>query len=388
MTDSSRPSPRPSPAAGERFAGQLTALREHIDEIDRDILAALNRRAERVQEVGELKRRFGVSVYAAARERELVEALGRDNPGPFPSEGVAPVFREIVSATRSLERRLQVAYLGPAGSFGHEAARLRFGACTDLLPVESHEGIFEIVARGGADRGMIPVENSSHGIITDAFDALAVARVVVGGELLLPVSHHLLSQSGRIDEIRQLLSHPQALAQCRRWVERHLPGVPRLECASTAAAAQRAAAKPDLAAIGSETAATVYGLAFAARGIEDRADNTTRFLVLGGDPPEPSGDDLTLAICTVRKAQAGSLYRLLAPFAERGINLTAIQSRPIPDRPWEYRFYLDIAGHCEEPEIAEALDCAREIAHDCRVLGSFPRATRQGARGRNRAVAG
>ena len=376
MADSSPPALRPAADGKEPFTSQLAALRERIDAIDRDILAALNARARWVQAVGELKRRCGEPVYAAAREQNLIAALRRSNRGPFPAEGIAPVFREIISATRSLERRMRVAYLGPEGSFGHEAARLRFGSCTDLLPVDSHEAIFEAVAQGRADHGVIPVENSSHGIITDAFDALAAARVVVGGELFLPVRHHLMSRSGRMAEIRRLLTHPQALAQCRRWVDRYLPGVPRLQSASTAAAAQQAATEPDLAAIGSAAAAEVYGLAFAARSIEDRADNTTRFLMLGGDPPEPSGDDLTLVICTVRKAQAGSLYRLLAPFAERGINLTSIQSRPIPERPWEYRFYLDIAGHGWEPQVAAALDSARELAHDCRVLGSFPRGTR------------
>ncbi len=361
----------PSPEDG------LALLREAIDRVDRELLGALNERAKLVQQVGALKAETGLPVYSPARERDLAAALVAANPGPFPDEGIAPVFREIVSATRSLERRLRVAFLGPEGTYGHQAAEQHFGACVDFVPVRHNSAIFESVERGEVDRGVVPVENTTQGIVTEAFDALASTHVAISAETSLEISHCLLNQSGRLEDVQVVLSHPQALGQCRRWLQEHLPGVAQQECASTAGAAQHAAEDAGVAAVASARAGQRFGLIAVARSIEDQGGNLTRFLVIGGDGPPPSGDDLTLVVYDTAKSEPGALYRLLGPFSDAGINLSAIQSRPIPGRPWEYRFYLDFEGHRDDPGIAEALERSRALADSCRVLGSFPRAPRR-----------
>jgi chorismate mutase/prephenate dehydratase len=355
----------------------LSRLREAIDRVDRQLLKALNERALLVRQVGTLKAESGLPVYSPARERDLATALIAGNPGPFPDEGIAPVFREIVSATRSLERRLRVAFLGPEGTYGHQAAEQHFGACVDFVPVGHNGAIFESVERGEVDRGVVPVENTTQGIVTEAFDALASTQVAIGAETSLEISHCLLNQSGRLEDVRVVLSHPQALGQCRRWLQEQLPGVEQQECASTAGAAKSAAADAGVAAIASARAGQRFGLSTAAKSIEDQGGNITRFLVIGGECPPSSGDDLTLVIYDTAKSEPGALYRLLGPFSEAGINLSAIQSRPIPGRPWEYRFYLDFEGHRDDARIAKALERSRALADSCRVLGSFPRAPRR-----------
>ena len=376
--------PREASADAVAEAAELEAgvarLRDAIDGIDRRLLTLLNERAALGVEMGRLKARGGLEVYSAARERDLVEALRRANPGPFPDEGIAPVFREIVSATRSLERRPRVAYLGPAGTFAHEAALGQFGTCVDLLPASPIGAIFRALERGEADLGVVPVENTTEGIVTETFDALAGSTgTALCGEVLLRVSHHLLSRSGRLEDVKQVASHPQGLAQCRQWLDRHLARAERVETPSTAAAAHRAAEDGAVAAVASAIAAQACGLAFAARSIEDHRDNTTRFLLLGRHAAPRSGHDLTSAVFTVRKTEPGALHRLLAPFAAHGVNLTSIQSRPMPGKPFEYLFFLDLEGHREDAGVARALTEAAAQAHSHRVLGSFPRAAAAGA---------
>jgi chorismate mutase/prephenate dehydratase len=335
----------------------------------------LNERARLVTSVGALKRDTGTAVYEAARERKIVERLSAANPGPFPDAGIAAVFREIISATRSLEGALQVAYFGPEGTFTHLAARRNFGDQAELQGLASIGDVFAAVERGKASLGVVPVENTTEGIVTATFDALAGSPLKVCGEVLLRISECLLSLSGRLEDVRLVASHPQPLAQCREWLDRNLAGVERIETASTAAAARRAAGDGGVAAVGSEIAAEVYGLRVIERGIEDRRDNTTRFLVIGpGDAPAASGDDLTSVLFTIRKDESGALYRLLEPFARGTVNLTSIQLRPLEGKPWEYLFFLDVQGHHSEPAVAAALAEAAEVAHSHRILGSFPRA--------------
>jgi len=364
------------PARSDAVETALARLREQIDAVDRALLERLNERARLVTAVGELKRDTGTSVYEAARERRIVERLAASNEGPFPSEALAPVFREIISATRSLEDVVRVAYFGPEGTFTHLAARRNFGAQADLQGLASIGEVFAAVERGKASLGVVPVENTTEGIVTATYDALASSSLEICGEVLLRISHCLLSQSGRSEDVRQVASHPQPLAQCREWLDRNLPGVERVETASTAVAALRAADDAGVAAVGSEIAAEVYGLKVIERGIEDRRDNTTRFLVIGrGDAPTPSGDDLTSVVFTIRKDESGALHRLLEPFAAGTVNLTSIQLRPLDGKPWEYLFFLDVQGHHAEPAVAAALARAAEVSHSHRVLGSFPRAT-------------
>ncbi len=353
---------------------QLARLRERIDAVDRAILEQLNRRAKWVLEVGRLKQSHGAAVYEEARERRIVSSLVASNPGPFPDDGLAPVFREIISATRSLEDGLSIAYMGPRGTFSHEAANLKFGRLAALEPVSSIPDVFAAVERGVASLGIVPVENTTEGVVTQALDALVESDVSICGEVLLRISNHLASRSGRIEDVRRVASNPQPLAQCRRWLDRNLPGVERVETASTTAAAQLAAEDASIAAICSEAAVEGHGLATIEAAIEDRRDNTTRFLVIGKQVPEPTGNDLTSAVFTIRKDEPGGLFRLLQPFAEAGINLTAIQLRPIRGKPWEYLFFLDLEGHCKDASVERALERVAHIAHSHRVLGSFPRA--------------
>ena len=353
---------------------EIERLRARIDAVDDAILARLNERAELVEQVGRAKQVEGSSVYEPTREQRIVDRLRAGNPGPFPSEGLGPVFREIISATRSLEEPVRVAYLGPEGTFSHQAAREQFGALALLCGVGSISDVFAAVEAGRAQLGIVPVENTTEGVVTQTLDAFGEREVTVCAERVLRVSNALLSKSGRLGDVRRVISHPQPLAQCRRWLDQQLPGIAREEMASTAAAALRAAGDPECAAIGSLLSAEVYGLAVVAAGIEDRRDNSTRFLVIGGDPPPPSGRDLTSVVFTIRRDEAGALFRLIEPFAREGVNLTSIQLRPIKGKPWEYLFFIDCEGHRSEAAVHRALESAARVAHSTRVLGSFPRA--------------
>ena len=362
-------------------AAELNRLRERIDAVDREILAALNRRAALVEAVGRLKAGRRDRVYRAARERDVVDALVRENAGPFPSAALPAVYREIISAMRSLEARLRVAYLGPAGTSSHVAAREAFGAQVELVPVSTLADVIGAVERGQADHALLPIENTSEGVVTQALDALLACEVPLAGERWLRISYQLISQSGSREDVRRVASHPQALAQCRGWLDRNLAGVERLETSSTAAAAELAVKDAATAAIVNPFLAQESGLACVASAIEDRRDNTTRFLVLGGAAPPPSGNDLTMLAYTVRKAESGALHRLLEPFSRHGVNLTSIQARPLKGAPWEYVFFLDLEGHRSEARVREAVEAAGRVANSYRVLGSFPRAREARAEG-------
>jgi len=364
-----------SPAAEAEAAVELARLRAEIDRVDLALLELLNQRAGLGCSVGELKERSGMPVYSAARERDLLAGLVRNNPGPFPSAAIEPVFREIISATRSLERRLRIAFLGPEGTYSHLAARRHFGEEAALVPTATIGDVFAAVERSHAELGVVPVENTTEGVVTQTLDAFIGCELTICGEVLQRISHHLLSRSGRRDDVKRVASIGQVLAQCRIWLERNMPGVERVETGSSAAAVRLATEDPGVAAIGSALAATVYGLTTIEAGIEDRLDNTTRFLLLGREAPARSGRDLTSAVFTVSKAQSGALYRLLDPFAQGGVNLTSIQSRPMPGKPFEYLFFLDMEGHRDDPSVARALADAAATAYSYRVLGSFPRAT-------------
>jgi chorismate mutase/prephenate dehydratase len=355
---------------------ELERLRRRIDEIDAAILEQLNQRARVVQEVGRHKQHAGAAIFSAAREREIVESLTAANPGPYPDSGIRPVFREIISATRSLEQVLEVAYLGPEGTFSHLAAAEQFGRLAALQGYPSIGDVFAAVERGKAHLGVVPVENTTDGIVTQTYDLLPEFEGTLCGEVQLRISNCLLSQSGCLEDVRRVVSHPQPLAQCRGWLDRHLPGAERVEAASTAAAARLAAETPEVAAIGSSIAAETYGLRTIEASIEDRRDNTTRFLLIGSRPQPPSGNDVTSVVFTLRKDESGALHRLLEPFARCGVNLTSLQLRPIKGKPWEYLFFLDVEGHRSDPRVAEALESAAGVANSHRVLGSFPRAER------------
>lgn len=357
---------------------ELSRLRRAIDEVDRQILEKLNERARLVQEVGRHKQSESTPVYAAARERDIVESLRAANDGPFPDSGLPHVFREIISATRSLERVVRVAYLGPEGSFAHLAARRQFGGLAALVPAASIADVYASVERGKTDLGVVPIENSTEGVVTQSLDRCVESEVTICAEIQLRISQCLMSKSGKLEDVQQVASHPQGLAQVREWLARHLPGVETIETPSTARAAELAGERPGVAAVASEFAAEIFGLECIERAIEDRRDNTTRFLVIGERPPAPSGRDLTSVVFTLRKAEAGALFRLLDPFAEHGVNLASIQSRPLKGRPWEYLFFVDLEGHVAEQRVQDALAAASRRVNSYKVLGSFPRAVVRG----------
>jgi chorismate mutase/prephenate dehydratase len=369
--------PEQATRAAPDGASALEALRRRIDEIDLAILERLNQRAEVVRDVGRLKRDREIPVYEPGRERQIVERLRAANPGPFPDAGIEPVFREIVSATRSLEQVLRVAFLGPEGTFSHLAAQDRFGHLADLRAQRTIADVFAAVERGAAELGVVPVENTTDGVVAQTLDLLPDFEGTVCGELQLRISLCLLSRSGRLADVRRVVSHVQPLAQCRGWLDRHLPEVERVEAASTAAAAALAAEDASVAAIGSAVAGEAYGLATVEASIEDRRDNTTRFLLIGRTPPAATGNDLTSLVFTLRKDESGALHRLLEPFASFGVNLTSLQLRPIQGKPWEYLFFLDVEGHRDDPAVAQALEAAARVANSHRVLGSYPRAARR-----------
>ncbi|NLC70631.1 MAG: prephenate dehydratase [Desulfuromonadaceae bacterium] len=351
---------------------KLDNLRQKIDAIDDQILELLNRRSALVIEVGRLKAANGLPFFVPSRERAIYDRLAANNPGPFPSSAIRSVYREIISASLSLEQPLSVAYLGPKATFTQEAAIRQFGLSARFVPAKSIPAVFDEVNRARADYGVVPVENSNEGIVSHTLDMFLDSELKIYAEILLEVTQSLLSLSGRMEDVRKVVSHPHALAQCRNWLEENLPEVPQVDVSSTARAAEMAMEDGDCAALASEMAATLYGLRVVQRKIEDNPNNFTRFLVIARTSPQPSSHDKTSLMFSVRDAP-GILCRMLEPFRKRNINLTKIESRPIKKKAWEYVFFLDLEGHLSQPEIAAAVEELRSHCQFVKVLGSYPR---------------
>ena len=351
--------------------GNLNELRERIDQIDDQILELLNRRAEVVKEVGRNKVNSSQEFYVPGREQAIFERL-TCNAGPFPVDGVRRVFREIISASLALEQPMKIAYLGPPATFTHQAALRQFGFSAQLVAQKSIPAVFEEVLRGRAPYGVVPVENSTEGVVSHTLDMFTRSDLKINAEILLEIEHNLLSLTGRITDVRKIVSHPQALAQCRRWLEENMPDTALVDVASTALAAQMAAEDETVAAIAGEVAATMYGLKMVKQKIEDNPNNFTRFLVIGRNIPAPSAQDKTSVMFSV-KDEPGILYSMLKPFSNRGINLSKIESRPMKKKAWEYVFFLDMDGHVQEPKVAEAIEELRGCCQELRVLGSYSR---------------
>jgi chorismate mutase / prephenate dehydratase len=353
----------------------IPALRRQIDRIDDQLLRLLNRRARVALAIAEQKARSNSGVYAPAREKGVLARLQRLNRGPLPEPLVRAIFREIISASRSLEQRLRIAYFGPEGTFTHLAARQQFGAAADYLPEASIAEVFHEVENGRADLGVVPVENSTEGMVAHTLDLLAESPLAICAEISLHVRHNLLARPGTtLGDVQCVAAHPQALAQCRRWLAEHMPAAPIEAEASNARAAERARDEPGVAAIAAAAAAETYGLAFLADGIQDEPANLTRFLVLGShDASQASGDDKTSILFSVRD-EVGVLARMLRPFAAHGIDLIKIESRPLRGRPWEYVFFLDLKGHRRERRVQQALGEVTRGALRLKVLGSYPAA--------------
>jgi chorismate mutase/prephenate dehydratase len=351
----------------------LDDWRSRINDLDNQILNLLNQRAEAALHIGDLKRARDLPSYAPEREAEVLARLTAVQTGPLPPSTVRAVWREIISGCRALERPLIVAFLGPRGTFAHQAAVQQFGHAVDFVPVRSIVDIFEEVEQGRAEYGVVPIENSTEGAVNVTLDRLTESDAVICGERFLPVSQYLLSRARDLAEIKLVASHPQGLAQCRGWLAQHLPNVATQEMTSTAAAVETAAGDVTMAAIASDLAGELYGVPILRPRIEDNPQNSTRFLVIGRRPAGPSGRDKTSILFAMRN-EPGALHAIIEPFARRRLNLTKIESRPAKRRPWEYVIFVDFEGHRDTPDVAAALDEIRGRTLFLEILGSYPAA--------------
>ncbi|HKK23355.1 MAG TPA: prephenate dehydratase, partial [Pseudohaliea sp.] len=307
------------------------------------------------------------------REVEVLRRIRSANTGPLPDADVARLFREIMSSCRALQQPLRVAFLGPEGTFTEEAAIRHFGHGMSMQPLDGIDSVFREVEAGNADYGVVPVENSTEGVVTHTLDRFLSSPLQIVGEVALAVRHNLASQAESPDQVSIVYSHQQGLAQCRLWLDRNLPRAERIAVASTAEAARLAGEQPEAAAVASDAAAERYGLNVLAAGIQDGVANTTRFLVLGRQSPPSSGADKT-SIVVSRTNKPGGLAGLLAPLARYGINMTRIESRPSRQGMWDYVFFIDLMGHADDPAVRRALDEMQQLASLLTVLGSYPRA--------------
>ena len=367
-----------APAKAARVKASLEPLRRRIDEINLKLVDLLSERAAIAQEIGHLKEADGAPVHQPAREREVFAQIAAHNPGPLSGEHLRRIFTEIMSACLALERTIRVAYLGPEHTYSHEAARERFGASATYGTEPSMAAVFHALENERADYAVAPVENTTEGAVPLTLDLLIDTPTVIIGEILLPIRHALMSGEGDPARIRRILSHQQSLAQCREYLTANYPHCELEAVSSNTAAAQRAVSEPDAAAICSAAAAEPYGLKIIAENIQDVAQNTTRFLVLGRAPANRSGADKTSLLFALAE-RAGSLHHALSLFAREKINLTMIQSRPQRERPWADLVYVDLEGHREDARVRRALKALEREALFLKVLGSYPDGRSAGA---------
>jgi len=351
----------------------MEALRKKIDSIDGKILSLINLRAKEALQIGALKKRTGAGVYVPHREKALILSLIKKHSGNISPTAVEAVFREIINACRSLEERLKIAFLGPEATFSHLAALKNFGLGADYLPVPSIKDVFVEVEKNRADYGVVPIENSTEGIINHTLDMFMESDLNICAELSVPIELFLLSKSGNIRNVKKVYSHLQPLAQCRNWLEANLPGVPVVAVSSTTEACKKAISEQSAAAVASKAAGTLYKLEVCAKGIEDSKENITRFLIVGRTPAQRSGADKTSVMVSL-KDHVGALHDMLMPFKTHKINLTKIESRPTRKKAWEYIFFIDFLGHASEPRIQQVLKKLEDSCSIVKVLGSYPRA--------------
>jgi len=360
-----------SKAAPAGEAADLAAHRAAIDALDREILANLNARARHAQAIGALKE--GSSAYRPEREAQVLASLAAGNSGPLPNAAVTGIFRQIMSACLALEQKLKVAYLGPPGTFSHAAVARHFGLFVDAAPLATIDEIFRAVESGQCDYAVVPVENSTEGAVGRTLDLMCLTDLSVCGEVKLRVQQNLLSNEASLAGVTRIYSHAQSLAQCVHWLATHMPTVPRVAVSSNAEAARLAAAEPGTAAIAGENAAVIYKLANLAAHIEDEPNNTTRFWVLGRHKVGASGRDETSLVMSCPN-RPGAVYQLLEPLARHGVSMTRFESRPARTGLWEYLFFVDLAGHRDDPKLSAALAELADKAPFLKLLGSYPAA--------------
>jgi len=351
---------------------QIKEFREKINKIDEQIIDLISKRAYLAQDIWDIKKKEQIEPYAANREKLIYQRLEKLNQGPLPNEDIQTIFREIISACLSLEKSLKITYLGPEATFTHQAALSRFGQAPQYIQIPTIDGIFGEVEKRRCDYGVVPIENSTEGSVYRTLDMFIESPLKICGEISLEISLYLLSSADKIENIKKIYSHPQALAQCNLWLTNNLPDIPIHPVSSTAMAAKKAADEPEAGAIASKVSAPVYNLKILKEKIEDYTNNFTRFWVIGYKNPEKSGHDKTSLMFSI-KHEAGALYEIIYPFSNYGINMTKIESRPFKKHPWEYFFFVDVEGHISDSNLKSSLKEIKKLVNFIKVLGSYPR---------------
>jgi chorismate mutase / prephenate dehydratase len=353
----------------------LAALRAQIDALDDQIGQLISQRARCAQSVAEVKKQFGQSgvFYRPEREAQVLRQAMARNPGPLSNEEFARLFREIMSACLALENPVRIAFLGPEGTFTHQAALKHFGQSAEVVTCSAIDEVFRDVEAGACQFGVVPVENSTEGVVTHTLDSFMGSNLHICGEVVLRIHHNLMvSNVTRQDSISRIYSHAQSLAQCRKWLDAHYPKAERIAVSSNAEAAKRMQSEWHAAAIAGQTAAELYGLTIIAPNIEDQPDNATRFLIIGPDRVGPSGQDKTSVLVAVRN-EPGALHAILEPFHRHGVDLSRLESRPSQMGTWNYVFFIDMDGHAEDAKVKAALAEVSALASDLKWLGSYPK---------------
>jgi chorismate mutase/prephenate dehydratase len=353
------------------LAQALAPLRVKIDALDAQILALLNERAGVALQVGEEKHARGEPVYRPEREAQVLTGLGARNPGPLKTEGVQAIWREVMSACRAIEAIQTVAYLGPAGTYSEQAVKQQFGSSVALMPCSTIDAVFRAVEVGTAQFGVVPMENSTEGVISRTLDLLLSTSLTICAEVALPIHHHLLTASGTLAGITQIVGHPQTLAQCQGWLAANVPAIAVQAAASNGEGARLASTQPHTAALAGSAAQAHYGLQAVHERVQDDPHNRTRFAVIGSHITQASGKDQTSLILSVPNT-AGAVYEMLKPLAEHGVSMTRFESRPARNGQWEYYFYVDVQGHASTTAIAAALAALKQKTAFYKLLGSYP----------------
>ena len=372
---------KPASATETRMSNDaLEKLRARIDAIDERLLELFNQRARCAVEVAEVKRELSatpdesVTFFRPDREAQVIKRLKSLNQGPLSDDEIGRLIREVMSACLALEQPLKIAYLGPEGTFTQSAALKHFGHSVTTIPMSSIPDVFNSVESGHADYGLVPVENSTEGVISHTLDMFMDSRLRVCGEVEIPIHHHLVTSSGDVALIRHIYSHQQSFAQCRRWLDQNFPGIERIPVSSNAEAARLASLEDDAAAICGLPAVEVFGLRICFENIEDLSDNTTRFVIIGKHDVGPSGNDKTSLLISTKNIP-GALLGLLQPLADNGISMNKIESRPSPGSKWAYVFFIDIDGHQQDEAVIKALNELKQQASLFKILGSYPKAS-------------
>jgi len=350
------------------------SLEEHrgaIDAIDEQIVALLNERIGHVLSIGKIKLQEGGSIYAPHREKAVFERVCRLNNGQLPNESLRAVYREIMSAAIALEKPVKIAFFGPEATYTHQAAIRKFGASLEYTALKTIGDVFVEVSKGRADYGVVPVENSTEGVVTHTLDMFVDSELKIVAQIVMKIQHCLLSTSDRAS-IQKIYTHPQPMGQCRFWLQTQMPNAEIIETSSTTRAAELAAKEPGAAAIAGALAAEHYGLNILESDIQDNSANATRFLVLGRQCSPPTGDDRTSLMLSISHS-VGALHRAIAPFESMKLNMTKIESRPSKRKAWEYFFFIDFDGHTDDANVKQAIELLEKECNSVKVLGSYPK---------------